>query len=331
MMVPTSSEIPQDSLHQQHIQSLEERIRKLELQSERHRNVIDRAEFKKEEPSGKDVIHLNVSGKKIAVLRSTLTILEGSMLAARFSGSWDDSLEKDKEGNFFINQPSDLFVLMIDFLQCTANASMTGEAIPFPSPTDLNGDRIRFQKFADLVEFYGMAPVVLPPTIEAVHTCRQPCRTSSPVTFVCQVCCYKPRICGHQVHSPKNVAYKLKPRPRHPHRIQSFEVEIGNVTSFRVGWCNHQTFRGADIGDTIDSVGFDAIANVVVSSGSPLRTNAPLPEKKDVRVIRCEREGSDLVWSVNGETHVRHCGGGGCDYDPAFSGAGTWWVSKIEF
>jgi BTB/POZ domain len=184
MMVPTSSEIPQNSLHQQHIQSLEERIRKLELQSERHRNAIGGTVFKKEEPSGMDVIHLNVSGKKIAVLRSTLTILEGSMLAARFSGSWDDSLEKDKEGNFSINQPPDLFLLMIDFLQCAVNASTTSGAIPFPSTADFNGDITRFQKFADMVELYGMAPVVLPTTIEVVHTC-QP---SSGPPKVCHVC-----------------------------------------------------------------------------------------------------------------------------------------------
>jgi hypothetical protein len=27
------------------------------------------------------------------------------MLAAKFSGRWDDSLEKDADGNFFIDQP----------------------------------------------------------------------------------------------------------------------------------------------------------------------------------------------------------------------------------
>ena len=28
----------------------------------------------------------------------------GSMLASRFSGRWDDGLEKDKHGNFFIDK-----------------------------------------------------------------------------------------------------------------------------------------------------------------------------------------------------------------------------------
>jgi hypothetical protein len=34
---------------------------------------------------------------------------EGSMLAAKFSGRWDDSLEKDAHGNFFIDEPVELF------------------------------------------------------------------------------------------------------------------------------------------------------------------------------------------------------------------------------
>jgi hypothetical protein len=52
-----------------------------------------------------DVLRFNVGGARIDVLRRTLTSVEGSMLAAKFSGRWDDSLEKDADGNFFIDQP----------------------------------------------------------------------------------------------------------------------------------------------------------------------------------------------------------------------------------
>lgn len=41
-----------------------------------------------------DVLTLNVGGTCMSVLRRTLTTVEGSMLAARFSGRWDDSLDK---------------------------------------------------------------------------------------------------------------------------------------------------------------------------------------------------------------------------------------------
>ena len=51
-----------------------------------------------------DVIQLNVGGStNIAVLRRTLTQFEDSMLAAKFSGRWDDSLEKDRDGNIFVD------------------------------------------------------------------------------------------------------------------------------------------------------------------------------------------------------------------------------------
>jgi BTB/POZ domain len=119
-------------------------------------------------PCGKDVLHLNVGGSKhIAVLRSTLTFVEGSMLATRFSGRWDDSLEKDGDGNFFIDQPPDLFIPMIEFLQCKTKETLHHLNIPFPTVGDFGGSFDRFTKFANMVEFYGMTNVVLPPTIHS--------------------------------------------------------------------------------------------------------------------------------------------------------------------
>ena len=39
------------------------------------------------------------------------------MLASKFSGRWDDSLEKDRDGNFFLDHDFDDFKMMIDFLR----------------------------------------------------------------------------------------------------------------------------------------------------------------------------------------------------------------------
>lgn len=50
-----------------------------------------------------DVLTLNFGGTKIQVLRKTLTQYDKSMFAAHFSGRWDDSIEKDAEGSFFID------------------------------------------------------------------------------------------------------------------------------------------------------------------------------------------------------------------------------------
>ena len=57
----------------------------------------------------------NVGGTLTAVLRRTFTSVEGSLLASRFSGRWDDSIEKDRHGNFFIDQPIELFLPMIKY------------------------------------------------------------------------------------------------------------------------------------------------------------------------------------------------------------------------
>jgi molybdopterin-biosynthesis enzyme MoeA-like protein len=50
-----------------------------------------------------EVISLNVGGTSLAVLRSTLTSVEGSMLAGMFSGRWESSLVKDKHGDVFVS------------------------------------------------------------------------------------------------------------------------------------------------------------------------------------------------------------------------------------
>jgi hypothetical protein len=47
-----------------------------------------------------DVLHLNIGGTKMTVLRRTLTSVPGSMLASKFSGRFDESMERDREGTF---------------------------------------------------------------------------------------------------------------------------------------------------------------------------------------------------------------------------------------
>ena len=79
-----------------------------------------------------DVLQLNIGGDKLAVLRRTLTSVEGSMLASRFSGRWDESLEKDSDGNFFLDLDLELFKPMINYLR--AKTCETPLAPPVKSP-----------------------------------------------------------------------------------------------------------------------------------------------------------------------------------------------------
>jgi BTB/POZ domain len=263
--------------------------------------------------SGMDVIRLNVSGKRIDVLRRTLTCLEGSVLEAKFSGRWDNSLEKDDDGVYFVNQPADLFMAMIDFLQCIENAAPG--ATPFPTVDDFGGNGNRFRRFADMVDFYGMTPLVLPPTIEVFG--------SRPDNV---------QIFGHVVDAPQQVSCILAKTGSR--RIRSFEVTTSGVDSFQIGWCNHAMGkRSESVGQGLYSIGYD-VTRCNVTSGEFNRVvskQVSLPECTH-GVIRCERRGSDLIWSINGESYVEHGESGKYDsYDPAFSGKGSWRLSKIEF
>lgn len=99
-----------------------------------------------------DVLHLNVGGTIIAVLRRTLTSVEDSMLASRFSGRWDDMLEKDRDGNFFIDQPIELFLPMVNYLRAKSCETPLGP--PVKSPQLKSYDER--QDFYRMTEYFGM-------------------------------------------------------------------------------------------------------------------------------------------------------------------------------
>lgn len=103
--------------------------------------------------SDNDVIQLNVGGRThIAVLRSLLTQFEGSMLAAKFSGRWDDSMEKDRDGNIFLDQDPDNFMILIDYLRMRMNNQLKQVLVKHrPKPT---------YKLCAMLEYYNLMPGV---------------------------------------------------------------------------------------------------------------------------------------------------------------------------
>jgi len=104
-------------------------------------------------PRWGDVIQLNVGGStNIAVLRRTLTQFEDSMLAAKFSGRWDDSLEKDRDGNIFVDQNPENFLRLIDYLRLRNNRSRQ-VTVRRPKPT---------YEFCCMLEYYDLMPSVYP-------------------------------------------------------------------------------------------------------------------------------------------------------------------------
>ena len=98
------------------LKSLPDLLRKREAALQEKERDLERLRIslEKEHPNHgepSDVLRLNIGGgARVDVLRRTLTQFEGSLLESKFSGRWDDSLEKDADGNFFIDQPARLFV-----------------------------------------------------------------------------------------------------------------------------------------------------------------------------------------------------------------------------
>ena len=65
----------------------------------------------------KGVLRLNVGGRSLQVLRSTLTSVDNSLLAALFSGRYDRSLRKDASGCIFVDDNFECFYAMVTILQ----------------------------------------------------------------------------------------------------------------------------------------------------------------------------------------------------------------------
>ncbi|KAL7534772.1 hypothetical protein ACHAXR_006068 [Thalassiosira sp. AJA248-18] len=238
--------------------------------------------------AGSDVLHLNIGGDRMAVLRRTLTSVEGSMLASRFSGRWDESLEKDKEGNFFIDQPVELFRPMINYLR--AKACETDLAPPIKSP-HLKDYESR-QDFYRLVEYFGMTPGIYPTVIElhrgepgsaeigSFPDCYVKCNEWS--TFTCQTL-------GHK------------------REITSFEVVLGNVERMQIGWINESRYvenlsndNRNGVGEEENSVALDCCRGGLLVQGE--YTNLEGLSIGTGSVIRCEQKGHR--WMVDGKIVV---------------------------
>jgi len=70
-----------------------------------------------------DIITLTVGGQLFNTLRSTLCVMEGTMLEAMFSGRWDGNHSKDQQGNIFLDfTPIILFEKLLSLRASTYNS-----------------------------------------------------------------------------------------------------------------------------------------------------------------------------------------------------------------
>jgi len=106
-----------------------------------------------------DVLRLNVGGTVLQVFRRTLTIMEGSKLASKFSGRWDHSLERDDQGNIFIDQDIRIFVPLLNFLRAKVNEAQCPPG-RFPkaplSVRDFDNNATLYRDYLRMLDCFGL-------------------------------------------------------------------------------------------------------------------------------------------------------------------------------
>jgi len=273
------------------------------------------------------VLHLNVGGTTTTVLRRTLTSVEGSMLASLFSGRWDDSLEKDRDGNFFIDQPFELFRPMLNYLR--ASSCETALAPPVTSP-EFDSEEMR-NDFIRMVEYFGMTPGIYPTVLEL-------CR-GEPSSAAIRG--HHPDLSVDAHHGTATVTLETR---GHKRPVTSFSVVLGTVERvMKIGWVRTGHFvkklRPGDhkgVGEEKFSFGLDLYRGGLLYEGSFTSLDGLETEKGTV--IRCENKGER--WLVNGRLVASSIAlGETFQYPPdlqqyslipAFSGKGDWKVCEIE-
>mmetsp|Transcript_18233 Transcript_18233/g.32929 ORF Transcript_18233/g.32929 Transcript_18233/m.32929 type:complete len:346 (+) Transcript_18233:63-1100(+) len=284
--------------------------------------------------SDSDVLHLNVGGDTtMAVLRRTLTSVEGSMLASRFSGRWDESLEKDRNGNFFIDQPMELFKPMINYLRAKACEMPLGPPVKSPHPKDYE----MRQDFYRLVEYFGMTAGIYPTIIE-LHR-------GEPGSA--DIGCYQDR----SVKSSEWSTFTVQTQG-HAREITSFEVVLGNVERMQIGWINESMYvenlsndHRNGVGEEENSLALDCCRGGLLNQGEFTKFEGLSIGAGSV--IRCEQKGHR--WLVDGELvassiasddntrHFEndflppagHVNNSNDKIIPCFSGKGHWTLSQI--
>ena len=110
--------------------------------------------------SDDDIIDLNVGGQRLSTTRSTLCQVEGSLLASMFSGRWEDSLKRDKDGAVFFDFNPQHFALILDYLR---QKKIESPENPAPLPR-VSEDQL--QSFTNLVEYFGLKDEIVPTSTE---------------------------------------------------------------------------------------------------------------------------------------------------------------------
>ena len=105
-----------------------------------------------------DLINLNVGGTKITTTRLTLCQVENSLLAAMFSGRWEDNIKRDQDGAVFFDFNPQHFILVLDYLR-VKKIKTPENPPPLPKvPEDQE------ESFNSLVQYLGLSNEIITPS-----------------------------------------------------------------------------------------------------------------------------------------------------------------------
>lgn len=232
-----------------------------------------------------DVLQLNIGGVQATILRRTLTTFPDSMLASKFSGRWDDSIEKDKNGHFFIDQEYPLFRHILKYLRNKANGD---EKYVVQSPILLganDGDNFTLNDLYRMVDYYGLTHEMYPFALK-VHG--------------------RDFVSGQDtkaVNAQEWTTYALVAKG-HERRVKTFEVTIGNVQRIQIGWTVNgsspydEDYSGIGIGDSAETFALDLTRSSYLLEGE--LTPVDGLEQSEGTVVRSEDYGQ--LWYVNGNS-----------------------------
>ncbi|CAB4017450.1 Chaperone dnaK2 [Paramuricea clavata] len=116
----------------------------------------EKQRMKAVEVSDNDIIELNVGGHKLTTKRSTLCQVEGSLLASMFSGRWEDSLERDKDGAIFFDFNPQYFLVILEYLRAKKIATPEHPA-PLPKVAEDQAE-----SFNNLLGYLGLSDEIVP-------------------------------------------------------------------------------------------------------------------------------------------------------------------------
>jgi hypothetical protein len=290
----TESILGLQKLFQQRERELEERSKELERV---------KVELEKEYPTfgakPSDILRLNCGGTKIDVFRRTLTCVEGSLLASQFSGRWDDSLAKDADGDFFIDQPVDLFLILLNYLR--NRESDTPLAPPLLSPS-FGQDMYKKSAFLRMLEQYNLTLGVYPFSVYRIES-------TGNVEVLKGL--YPGTVVSNTSGTPESYVLSRTEEAGHSFLVKGFEVAFQKGTKAFVGVSSRTTVRevmnshggGSGVGYSVESIGIDIARHGIAYKNA---SNAPVGQTftrmegvdlNDTAVIRCEDSG--LKWYVN--------------------------------